>query len=168
MSIPHSLLALLSDQPMHGYGLKTRFEETTVDAWPLNVGQVYTTLRRLERDGLAQPKGGGEASQQLWKITTGGRGALTDWFHAPVAEPNRSELIVKVLLAVATKRKDLKEILDQQRVATMSLLQRYTKLKKQALKTNEVTWLLAIDAMIFKAESELKWLDQCENRTGIA
>jgi DNA-binding PadR family transcriptional regulator len=40
---------------MHGYGLKTEYEAATADVWPLNVGQVYTTLSRLERDGLVGP-----------------------------------------------------------------------------------------------------------------
>ena len=51
MSVKHGLLALLCEGPRYGYELKAAFETRTGEAWPLNVGQVYTTLARLERDG---------------------------------------------------------------------------------------------------------------------
>jgi DNA-binding PadR family transcriptional regulator len=55
MSVRFGLLALLAEQPAHGYRLKTAFEQRTGGSWALNIGQVYTTLQRLERDGLARP-----------------------------------------------------------------------------------------------------------------
>jgi DNA-binding PadR family transcriptional regulator len=57
MSIRHGLLALLEEGPRYGYQLKSEFESRTGSTWPLNVGQVYTTLGRLERDGLVSPAG---------------------------------------------------------------------------------------------------------------
>ena len=65
MTVRNSLLALLADQPAHGYGLKSSFEENTAGTWPLNVGQVYTTLGRLERDGLVEPEGTGSGARQF-------------------------------------------------------------------------------------------------------
>ena len=50
MSIRHALLALLSEGPKYGLQLRQEFEAGTGEVWPLNVGQVYTTLQRLERD----------------------------------------------------------------------------------------------------------------------
>ncbi len=55
MSVRHSLLALLEEGPRYGYQLRSEFEHRTAAAWPLNVGQVYSTLARLERDGLVTP-----------------------------------------------------------------------------------------------------------------
>ncbi|HEV3382400.1 MAG TPA: PadR family transcriptional regulator [Trebonia sp.] len=52
MSVRHAMLALLSEGPKYGLQLREEFEARTGEVWPLNVGQVYTTLRRLERDGL--------------------------------------------------------------------------------------------------------------------
>ena len=54
MSVKQALLALLEQGPMYGYQLRTEFEQRTGSTWPLNVGQVYTTLARLERDGLVE------------------------------------------------------------------------------------------------------------------
>src|SRR5271168_1957326 len=57
MSVRHALLALLSEGPKYGLQLREEFEANTGQVWPLNVGQVYTTLQRLERDGLVAPLG---------------------------------------------------------------------------------------------------------------
>ena len=54
MSVRHALLALLSEGPKYGLQLRQEFEAKTGEVWPLNVGQVYTTLQRLERDGLVE------------------------------------------------------------------------------------------------------------------
>jgi DNA-binding PadR family transcriptional regulator len=166
MSVRHSLLAILADHPAHGYGLKSSFEATTAGAWPLNVGQVYTTLARLERDGLVAPKGTGAGARQTWRITKDGREALTAWYGAPVREdpPPRDELAIKVLLAVAAEDVDVAEILQSQRVATMERLQELTRHKRQADPEEELPWILLLDALILKAEAEIKWLDLCEER----
>ena len=60
MSVRHALLALLSEGPKYGLQLREEFEARTGEIWPLNVGQVYTTLQRLERDGLVESEGAGE------------------------------------------------------------------------------------------------------------
>ena len=73
MSVPHALLALLSEGPKYGLRLQNEFESRTGEVWPLNVGQVYTTLQRLERDGLVETDDGeGERSQKRYRITAAG------------------------------------------------------------------------------------------------
>ena len=73
MSVRHALLALLSDGPKYGLQLRQEFEDRTGEVWPLNVGQVYTTLQRLERDGLVESDGEGEGPQKAYRITPGER-----------------------------------------------------------------------------------------------
>lgn len=166
MTVRHSILAILADQPAHGYGLKTRFETSTAGAWPLNVGQVYTTLARLQRDGLVEAEGSGEDARQSWRITEAGRAAVTDWYQTPVVDdpPSRDELAIKVLLAVAADAIDVRGILQAQRVATMEQLQRHTRLKAKADPERDLAWILLLDALILKADAELRWLDLCEER----
>ncbi len=165
MSIPNTILALLAEKPAHGYALKTRFENSTAEAWPLNVGQVYTTLGRLERDGLVEPKSETD-DEQIWKITAAGRKALNNWFKTPVlgSPPSRNELSIKILIAVTAQRRDVGDIIQTQRTATMEQLQRYTRHKKDAHPEKELPWLLALDALILKAEADIRWLDLCETR----
>lgn len=166
MSVRHSLLAILAEHPTHGYGLKSSFEKSTAGAWPLNVGQVYTTLARLSRDGLVEAEGLDSGPRQTWRITAAGRALLSEWYASPVVEdpPARDELAIKVLLAVAADGGDVGAILQRQRTATMERLQQYTRLKIAADPERELPWLLLLDALILKAEAELKWLDLCEAR----
>ena len=168
MSVPHSLLAILAEHPAHGYGLKARFEESTAGAWPLNVGQVYATLARLERDGMVAAGGLPDGQRQAWRITPAGRERLTAWYRSPVAldPPPRDELAIKVLLALGADRAEVQPILQCQRVATMERLQELTRLKARADPASELPWLLLLDALVLKAEAEIRWLDLCEARLG--
>lgn len=173
MTIRNSLLAILADGPTHGYDLKVAFEESTAGAWPLNVGQVYTTLNRLERDGLVQPAATAAQStepsnRQSWKITSKGRRSLEAWFAEPVSHdpPERDELAIKVLLAVSADVADVAGILQAQRESTMDELQRLTRQKRSADPDDELPWILLLDALILKAKAEIQWIDLCEERLG--
>lgn len=165
MSIAHSLLAMLADRPAHGYRLKAEFERSTGGAWALNIGQVYTTLARLERDGLIEPAQADD-QQKAWRLTSSGRDAVAAWYRTPVADdpPARDELAIKVLVAAATGTESVAGVLQRQREATMERLQRLTRQKVQADPGRELPWLLVLDALILMADAELRWIDQCEAR----
>ena len=90
MSIRHSLLALLQDRPRYGYQLRVEFEDRTGSTWPLNIGQVYTTLDRLERDGLVSKDGGDGEGHVVYSITAEGKAEVQSWFASPVARTQSS------------------------------------------------------------------------------
>jgi DNA-binding PadR family transcriptional regulator len=164
MSVKHGLLALLERGPMHGYQLRVAFEESTGGTWPLNIGQVYTTLSRLERDGLVRLCPETEGSQRPYRITEAGRAELAEWFATPVTRNDRprDELAIKLALALTTPGVDVRAVLQKQRTATMRTLQEYTRLKARAEKPADLSWRLVLDAMLFQAEAEVRWLDHCE------
>jgi DNA-binding PadR family transcriptional regulator len=164
MSIKHGLLALLERGPMHGYQLRTAFEEATGGGWPLNTGQVYTTLARLERDQLVRQLPRSGEGQRPYAITGAGRQELAAWFAAPISRTDRprDELAIKLALALTTPGVDVHAVVQAQRSATMRALQEYTRLKAHAEAPVELSWLLVLDAMLFQAEAELRWLDHCE------
>ncbi len=150
---------------MHGYGLKTEFETATADVWPLNVGQVYTTLGRLERDGLvtAEPDADG---QKVYEITGAGRDELGRWFETPVPREviPRQELAIKLVFAMRSGMADVAAVLQRQRVATVRALQDVTRLKAAAESSGDMAWLLMLDGLVFQAEAEARWLDMCQAR----
>lgn len=166
MSVPHSLLALLAERPAHGYGLKAGFERRTAGAWPLNVGQVYATLGRLERDGLVERADDGEEARQVWRVTAAGRAAVDAWYEAPVVAdpPARDELAIKLLLALAAEGVDAREVLQRQRTATLERLQELTREKLRADPEGDLAWVLLVDALVLKARAEVEWLDLVEER----
>jgi DNA-binding PadR family transcriptional regulator len=158
-------LALLDEAPRHGYNLKTAFERRTGGSWLLNIGQVYTTIQRLERDGLVEAAGG-EDDRREYRITPAGRVELSGWFDNPVVAeaPARDELTIKVLLAVAAGDIDVTALLQRQRRASIEQLQAYTRRKAQADPARDVAFLMLLDALIFRTEAEVRWLDACDAR----
>lgn len=96
MGVREGLLALLDAEPSHGYGLKAQFEQITGGVWPLNVGQVYSTLDRLERDGLVAATVDAD-EQRSWRLTDEGRDALGAWWWAVPGDepPPRDELVLR-------------------------------------------------------------------------
>jgi DNA-binding PadR family transcriptional regulator len=163
MSVKHGLLALLERGPMYGYQLRSSFEESTGGTWPLNIGQVYTTLSRLERDNFVRPLPEHEG-QRSYEITDTGRAELALWFATPVSHTDRprDELAIKLALALTTPGVDVTAIVQNQRTATMRTLQEYTRLKAASDKPIDLPWRLVIDAMLFQSEAEIRWLDHCE------
>ncbi len=170
MSVKQALLALLEEGPMYGYQLRSEFEQRTGNTWPLNVGQVYTTLSRLERDGLVEGAASDEEGHVIYAITATGRDEVSTWFTTPVArtQPPRDELAIKLALAVTVAGVDVGRVIQQQRSATMTALQDYTRLKRgdtgRAPDPAELAWSLVLDSLVFSAEAEIRWLDHCEAR----
>ncbi len=164
MSVKHGILALLERGPMYGYQLRVAFEESTGGTWPLNIGQVYTTLSRLERDELVRPLPESEAGQRPYEITDAGRADLAVWFATPVGwtDRPRDELAIKLALALTTPGVDVRAVVQTQRTATMRTLQEYTRLKARIHQPTDLSWNLVLDAMLFRAEAEVRWLDHCE------
>ncbi|MER7764819.1 PadR family transcriptional regulator [Streptomyces sp. NPDC097619] len=175
MSIRHGLLALLERGPRYGSQLRTEFENRTGSTWPLNVGQVYTTLSRLERDGLVAPDGTDTAGHTLYAITEAGRAELLSWYERPVdrSNPPRDELAIKLAMAVGAPGVDIRAVIQAQRAATIRAMQDYTRLKARALaaiesgqarERDDVAWLLVLEQLIFQTEAEARWLDHSETR----
>jgi DNA-binding PadR family transcriptional regulator len=166
MSVPHALLALLSDGPKYGQRLQSEFEARTGEVWPLNVGQVYTTLQRLERDGLVETHDGeGERSRKRYRITADGERELADWLRtAPdLVPPPRDELVIKVLVALQVSGIDIHELLQVHRRHVIEVMQRYTKIKATAGE-DDVALALVADAELFRLEGIVRWLDAADVR----
>ena len=188
MSIRQAMLAILEQGPMYGYQLRAEFEQRTGETWPLNIGQVYTTLTRLERDGLVEVvvdevvrevAGHGGVGESLssdrthvsYRATEAGRGEVSEWFATPVprTQPPRDELAIKLAIAVTLPGVDVGAIIQRQRSATMTALQDYTRLKRSGRAATpqdsaDLAWSLVLDSLVFDAEAEVRWLDHCEAR----
>lgn len=155
---------------MYGWRLRAAFETSTGATWPLNIGQVYTTLSRLERDGLVEPTGEPDAEGRVtYRITAAGRAEVARWFATPVGgaeTPPRDELAIKLAMALTTPGVDAHRVIQTQRTATLRSLQELTRLKARADEQADAAWLLVLESMIFKAEAEVRWLDHCELTVG--
>ena len=187
MSVRHALLALLSEGPKYGLQLREEFEARTGEVWPLNVGQVYTTLQRLERDGLVEAAGtvgaggpGGDgapvehdplgnpppgAPQKAYRITSAGSTELTQWLRVPpdLSSPPRDELVMKVLVAITVPDTDVHEIIQAHRTYLVQLMQEWTRLKEDE-GGSDLAFSLVVDAELFRLDSVVRWLDAADGR----
>ncbi len=174
MSVKLGLLALLAEGPMYGAQLRGEFEVRTGGTWPLNVGQVYTTLGRLERDGLVEQDAEADEEGRIrYRLTPIGLAEVDHWWTTPVDRDDspRDELVIKLALAVTTGGVDVPRVVQAQRTATLRHLRDLTRLKVQASDRldaggddNDLAWLLVLENLIFTAESEVRWLDHVESR----
>jgi len=166
MSVRHALLALLSEGPKYGLQLRQEFEARTGDVWPLNVGQVYTTLQRLERDGLVESDDNGDdGPQRAFRITIDGAGELSDWLQTPpdMTSPPRDELVIKVLVALRVPGVDVVDLVQVHRRYVVELMQQYTRLKEDASES-DIGLALVVDAELFRLDAVIRWLDTVDGR----
>jgi DNA-binding PadR family transcriptional regulator len=167
VSVPHALLALLSEGPKYGLRLQNEFEARTGEVWPLNVGQVYTTLQRLERDGLVETdeEAGDDRLRKRFRITAEGHRELAEWLRTPpdLVPPPRDELVIKVLVALEVPGANVQEILQAHRRHVIEVIQRYTKVKATAGE-DDVALALVADAELFRLEGIIRWLDAADVR----
>jgi DNA-binding PadR family transcriptional regulator len=166
MSIRHALLALLSDGPKYGLQLREEFEARTGEVWPLNVGQVYATLQRLERDGLIESDDDADPGPQKgFRITADGSGELAGWLRTPpdLASPPRDELVIKILVAVRLPGVDVHEVIQTHRRYLVELMQEWTGLKEEEAGF-DLGLALVVDAELYRLDSVVRWLDTAGGR----
>jgi DNA-binding PadR family transcriptional regulator len=166
MSVRHALLALLSEGAKYGLQLRQEFEAGTGEVWPLNVGQVYTTLQRLERDGLVQSDDAGDdGPQKAFHITEAGAAELHEWLRTPSVEtaPPRDELVIKVLVATRLPGVDVGDLVQVHRRQLVELMQQYTRLKEDTT-DDEIGLALVVDAELFRLDAVIRWLDAVDGR----
>ena len=166
MSVRHALLALLSEGPKYGLQLRQEFETGTGEVWPLNAGQVYTTLQRLERDGLVESEDPeSDGPQKGYRLTAAGGHELDVWLRTPpdTWEPPRDELVIKVLVALRVPGVDVHDVIQTHRRHVVEAMQRYTRLKADT-PDEDVALAVVVDAQIFRLEAIVRWLDTADAR----
>jgi DNA-binding PadR family transcriptional regulator len=166
MSVRHAMLALLSNNSMFGLQLQQEFESRTGNVWPLNVGQVYTTLQRLERDGLIEEENeSAKGAQKDYKITTAGRSELLEWLKKPAEldPPPRDELVIKMMVALKVPNIDVRELLQVHRRHLVEAMRQYTHLKAED-SGEDLALALIVDAQLFRLEGIVRWLDSADIR----
>ena len=163
----YPFLALLAKAPAHGYELKQAFEDTFGDVWPeLNFGQIYTTLQRLERDGLvvsrevAQPH---RKDKRVYEVTPAGYAALEDWLREPIEGPwVKDDFFLKLVMARITGC-DEHALIAQQRTIYLQALHDLGEVSLRRSAQGDLIPALLVEGATLHLEADLKWLDRCED-----
>ena len=169
MSLKFGILGMLVQGPLHGYEVKTRFEEMLGGTWEVNIGQIYTTLQRLERDGLVEPVGErGERGKHAYALTADGQAALHDWLERPEEEPQqlREEMYVKLLLSSRIANGSLQTLLARQRRVYLQRLRDLAELESRVQREGRHDLVLLVKGAILHTEADLAWVDVCAEETG--
>jgi DNA-binding PadR family transcriptional regulator len=161
----YPVLALLADAPAHGYEIKRGLEERfgAVIA-PLNAGQVYTTLQRLQRDDLVDDdtvEQSGRPDKRVYRLTETGRDALRAWLGAPSAPTRlRDDFFMKLHFAQDLGLADPAALIAGQRAAYLRALGELERVLESG--AEDRTTVLLVEGAALHLEADLRWLDRCE------
>ncbi|MEV7968080.1 PadR family transcriptional regulator [Sphaerisporangium sp. NPDC088356] len=160
------LLALLSKEPAHGYELKQALEQVFGTAYPSpNIGQIYVTLGRLEKDGLVRSvdvEQSNRPNKKVYYCTAAGREALDEWVDSPTEGPRvRDEFFMKLVLAPLTGIADRMALINRQRRHYLAIMRDLVELAQQTDPENRPAQLLIEGAMLH-LQADLDWLERCQ------
>ncbi|WP_285706626.1 PadR family transcriptional regulator [Microtetraspora sp. NBRC 16547] len=160
------LLALLAKEPAHGYELKHALEKTFGGAYPSpNIGQIYVTLGRLEKDGFVRAvdvEQSNRPNKKVYYLTATGREALENWVDEPTEGPRvRDEFFMKLVLAPLTGVADRMALVNRQRRHYLSLMRDLNELAEHTDPGNRVA-LLLIEGAMLHLQADLDWLERCQ------
>jgi len=173
MSVKYAMLGILAKKDLHGYELKSSFDEKVGEFWSLNYGQIYTTLDRLEKEDLVthdrqtQDK---RPDRKIYSITRKGRKELDEWLSTPVSRVRalRDEFFIKLVFMDKNDAAPVIELIEKQKVLYLKQMNRLThqkvELKKKSKAPDALTTELLMDAGLFHAEADIKWLTLCESK----
>ena len=168
MSIRQALLGLLADGSRHGYELRAAYEGGLVPRSRLNIGQVYTTLERLERDGHVRHErvvGAEGRDKKVYSLTSKGRAELESWLNgpSPLRLDLRNEVFLKIALARRIEGVDPRAVVERERRGGFERLHEVTQARARARDVSVEDELL-LDLAVLRLQAFLKWLDHCEEK----
>ena len=166
MSIKHSILALLAGGPLHGYDLKAAFDEKVGSLWNINIGQIYNTLRLLERDGFiifrSEEHEGRGPSRKVYELTGSGRNELDKWIAEPVRQPRRlkDEFYIKMVIT-RMEGGDIPDLIWKQKEAYLQLLHEVNLMRTDVNEKIDPMTAIMLDGAALHLEADINWLDRC-------
>lgn len=159
-----TLLSLLEPRPAHGYTLKQQFDGRHARRRPLAFGQVYASLARFERGGLAEVSGvetGEGPERKLYRITPRGVDEIDRWVYEPQSadEFASSELFNRLAVALMSGR-SAERVLDGQRLVHLERMRELQQSRRGAGSFE----MLAITYELTHLDADLRWIDDSIQR----
>lgn len=171
LSVKHAILGFLARSPRHGYELKSEFDLMTGGLWDLNIGQVYSTLERMLKDGLValDEADDGTEDRKVYRVTEAGVQELELWLQRPPlkARPLRDEVLIRLgLLLMREPARAIDLIEAQRRIYHLQMadLTRRKLAMREPPGPERLRRELVVDAAIAHTEADLHWLESCEQK----
>lgn len=169
MSVKHTLLALLYQQPMHGYELGKQLNLVVNAEWDVKPGQIASTLARLKDAHLVDyevEETDDAPDRKVYYITEEGRRELEDWYLSPEVRQYRlgDAFYIKLVLSLVGGPVSPELVLRAQRRELYQQLHEATELSRQADPRTQLPWVLLLESAIMHLEADLRWIEMCEAR----
>lgn len=166
----NAILSLLARGPSHGYELKQQLDSAFAGAWPpVNVGQVYSTLQRLDKDGLVrgvEVQQAGRPPRTDYELTGQGIEEVRLWFATPADAPRlRDDFLMKVVLAGKTGAEDPAQLVTRQReryLQSLAEIERLASSIRPPAGSADGVAAMALEGAALHLQADLKWLDAIE------
>lgn len=162
-------LALLADDRGHGYEIKQTLEHEFGSVMPaLNSGQVYSTLSRLDREGLVvgHEVDGDGRGKRIYELTERGRAALAEWLDSPVPGVRlKDEFFMKFAVAASAGLTEPAVLIDRQRREYLQSLRDLDA--RLASGVDKVAGELLIEGAVLHLKADLEWLELIEERMSV-
>lgn len=171
MSVKHAILGILKEASRHGYELKSIFDERIGNFWNLNYGQIYTTLDRLDKEGLisgTEEEQNTRPDKKVYDISPKGIQELERWLQEPATKPRalRDELFIKLVFISRENPELALRLLERQTQIYMEQMRELTETKyrltKEGINSDNIMTDLLTDAALFHAEADVRWLSHVE------
>lgn len=171
MSLEYAILGFLNYHPYSGYDLKKIFDTSVQHFWPADQSQIYRTLNRLTKQGLASME---KVPQQdrpdrkVYHITAPGRAELLKWLAGPppMDEP-RSAPLIQVFFSGQLPDEQILAKFEGFAAIMRAMLAQYEQVPAQIGPIQqEITsprehffWLLTLDNGIRMMRANLEWVE---------
>ncbi len=169
MSVKHTLLALLYQNPMHGYELGKQLNQVVNAEWDVKPGQIASTLARLNDANLVDyevEETDDAPDRKVYGITEAGRQALETWYLTPEVREYRlgDAFYLKLVLSLVGGPVSPEQVLMTQRRELYQQLHEATEMSRRADVRTQLPWLLLLESAIMHLEADLRWIEMCEAR----
>lgn len=171
MSTKHAILGLLNQRPMHGYELKKEFEKSVSFIWSINIGQLYTLLKKLEeekeivKETVSQEN---RPDKQVYEITDKGRKELQEWLATPVIMRQiRDEFYLKMMFLPQVEKEAAERFIDEQMEFIEEQLEEFNKIKNTNIENRNKFMGVLIEASIMHFQADVQWLKLYKERMGL-
>jgi DNA-binding PadR family transcriptional regulator len=169
MSVKHTLLALLYQQPMHGYELGKQLNSVVNAEWDVKPGQIASTLARLKDANLVDyeiEETDDAPDRKVYFITDEGKQELENWYLSPEVREYRlgDAFYIKFVLSLLGGPVSAEQVLVTQRRELYQQLHEATELLRQADVRTQLPWILLLESATMHLEADLRWIEMCESR----
>jgi PadR family transcriptional regulator AphA len=159
VSLRHSLLGLLAEEPRTGYELTRLFDESLLNVWPVSHSQIYPELAKLAADGLIRQTDSGPRGKKVYSITPNGLDEVMTWLRTEPDHSTRNPSFLRVFFLWLMEPEDAIAFLEREELVHEAKLREFEATAEQPVRDTSGGWAfrLALDWGVRYEREMLAW-----------